>query len=158
MNYKIRKVSKFLISLALPFLAAAIGSIFTASSVGNWYQTLQKPFLNPPDWIFGPVWTLLFFLMGCSLYLVWQSDREGKKKAYLIFGIQLVLNILWSVLFFGLQSPSIAFAEIIILWVFIIWNIAVFRKFSSAAAWFLVPYLLWVSFAAYLNFSIFRLN
>lgn len=158
MNAKIKNVSKFLISMAPPFLAAVIGSIFTASSVGNWYQTLQKPFFNPPGWIFGPVWTLLFFLIGCSLYLVWQSDKEGKKKAYLIFGIQLVLNVLWSSLFFGLQNPGFAFAEIIILWIFIIWNIVIFRKFSSAAAWLLVPYLIWVSFAVYLNFSIFRLN
>ncbi len=158
MNAKIKNVSKFLISMAPPFLAAAIGSIFTASSVSNWYQTLQKPFFNPPGWIFVPVWTLLFFLIGCSLYLVWQSDKEGKKKAYLIFGIQLVLNVLWSALFFGLQNPGFAFAEITILWIFIIWNMVIFRKFSSVAAWLLVPYLLWVSFAAYLNLSIFRLN
>lgn len=158
MNNKIEKALKLLISIALPFLAAAIGSVFTASSVDSWYQTLQKPFLNPPNWIFGPVWTLLFFLIGCSLYLVWQSDKEGKRKAYLIFSIQLVLNVLWSALFFGLQNPGFAFAEIIILWIFIIWNIVIFRKFSSVATWLLVPYLLWVSFAAYLNFSIFRLN
>ena len=158
MNEKIKKVSKFLISLAPPFLAAAIGSIFTSSSVGGWFQGIQKPSFSPPNWIFGPVWTILFFLMGCSLYLVWRSNKEGKKNAYLIFGIQLVLNVLWSALFFGFQNPGFAFAEIIVLWFFIIWNIFMFRKFSSNAAWLLAPYLLWVSFAAYLNFSIWRLN
>lgn len=158
MDTKMTKAMKFFISLMPPFLAAAIGSIFTASSVDSWYQTLQKPFLNPPNWIFGPVWTFLFFLMGSSLYLIWQSDTGGKKKAYLIFGIQLILNILWSVLFFGLQNPRLAFMEIVVLWLVIIWNILMFRKFSSVAAWLLVPYLFWVSFAAYLNFSIWRLN
>lgn len=153
-----KNVLKFLISLVPPFLAAAVGSVFTASSVGGWFQGIQKPFFSPPNWIFGPVWTILFFLMGCSLYLVWRSNKEGKKNAYLIFGIQLVLNVLWSALFFGLQNPGFAFAEIIVLWFFIIWNISMFRKFSSTAAWLLVPYLLWVSFAAYLNFSIWRLN
>lgn len=153
-----KKIYKFIIALVIPQLAGAAGSVFTASAVKGWYLVLAKPVLNPPNWVFAPVWTGLFLLLGIALYLVWEKEILDKKSAYWIFGVQLFLNFLWSVLFFGLRSPGWAYAEICLLWLAIIFNILLFRKISRTAAWLLVPYLLWVTFAAYLNFSIWRLN
>lgn len=153
-----KNISKLIISLLIPQLVGGIGSIFTVRSVGDWYLTLEKPALNPPSWIFGPVWTGLFFLMGYSLYLIWIKDAPNKKPAYWIFGAQLFLNALWSALFFGLKNPGLAFLEIWIMWIMIAINIYIFYRFSRLAAWLLAPYLLWVSFAMYLNYSIWRLN
>jgi tryptophan-rich sensory protein len=144
-------------SIIICQLAGIIGSIFTVSSVSSWYATLNKPFFNPPSWVFGPVWTLLYLLMGISLYLIW-NNKKRTKKALLIFGIQLILNSLWSILFFGLQSPLLAFIEIIFLWSAILLSIIYFYRISKVAAYLLVPYILWVSFAAILNLSIFILN
>jgi len=117
------------------------------------------PLLNPPAWIFGPVWTTLFLLMGYALYLVWR-DESGKSKclAHWAFGIQMVLNTLWSIIFFGLHSPSGALVEIIFLWLAILATVIAFAKISKPAAWLLAPYLLWASFAAYLNYLIWILN
>lgn len=154
-----KKIYKLIISLLIPQLAGGVGSIFTASSVGGWYQTITKSPLNPPGWIFAPVWTALFLLMGYSLYMIWTSENAmDKKKAYWIFGAQLALNTLWSVFFFGLQNPGLAFFEIIILWLAILANIIVFYQINRWAGYLLVPYLAWVSFAAYLNYSIWKLN
>ncbi len=138
-------------------LAGVIGSLFTASSVGSWYSTLNKPPFNPPGWVFGPVWITLYTMMGISLYLVWRSGNRDWLVLG-VFGFQLVLNALWSILFFGLQVPGIAFAEILVLWISIIATIVLFFSVSRAASYLLVPYLLWVSFAAVLNFMIWRLN
>ena len=157
MNNKI----KLTISLIAPQAAGLIGSIFTASSVTGWYSTVTRPELAPPNWIFGPVWTTLFVLMGIALFLVWKKKDSQKKKVKLalqLFVAQLVLNTLWSVIFFGLQSPGWAFVEIIFLWISIALTITVFTPISRLAAWLLVPYLAWVSFAAYLNYSIWMLN
>ena len=157
MNNKI----KLTISLIAPQAAGLIGSIFTASSVTGWYSTVTRPELAPPNWIFGPVWTTLFVLMGIALFLVWKKEDSQKKKVKLalrLFVAQLVLNTLWSVIFFGLQSPGWAFVEIIFLWISIALTITVFTPISRLAAWLLVPYLAWVSFAAYLNYSIWLLN
>jgi len=153
-----KKISKLIISLLIPQLAGGLGSVFTASSVSSWYRTLEKPAFNPPSWVFGPVWTALFLLMGYALYLVWTAESENNKKAYWIFGIQLTLNVLWSVLFFGMRSPGAALVEIVLLWLMIAANIYFFSKISRAAAWLLAPYIFWVTFAIYLNFSIWRLN
>lgn len=153
-----KNIYKLILSLLIPQLAGGLGSIFTARSVGDWYLTLEKPALNPPGWVFGPVWTGLFLLMGYSLYLIWTKDAPGKKPAYWIFGVQLFFNVLWSTLFFGFKSPGLAFGEIWILWFLIILNIYIFSRFSRTAAWLLAPYLLWVSFAMYLNYSLWRLN
>jgi tryptophan-rich sensory protein len=154
-----RKIYKLIIALLIPLTAGGIGSFFTASSVRDWYLTLEKPMLNPPSWVFGPVWTALFLLMGYALYLVW-TDESGKRKrlAYWVFGIQVALNLLWSIIFFGLQSPGGALIEIVFLWLAILATIILFAKFSRLAAWLLVPYILWVSFASYLNYSIWMLN
>ena len=148
---------KLIISLIIPQLAAIIGGLFTAKSIPTWYATLIKPSFNPPNWLFGPVWTTLYLLMGISLYLVWNSQKDFK-VALIIFGIQLGLNLLWSILFFGLHQPLWAFIEIIFLWIFIVLNIIFFYKISPVAGLIQIPYLLWVSFAALLNFFLWRLN
>lgn len=153
------KTYKLIIALVVPQLVGGLGSVFTASSVRSWFPTLEKPLLNPPSWVFGPVWTLLFLMMGWAFYLVWSSeDNEKKTMAYGAFAIQLVLNLFWSIIFFGLKNPALAFAEILILWLAIIFNIFIFHRISRLSAWLLVPYLLWVTFASYLNYSIWILN
>jgi tryptophan-rich sensory protein len=157
MNTKI----KLAISLITPQVAGLIGSVFTVSSVTGWYSTIARPELAPPNWIFGPVWTTLFVLMGIALFLVWKKEESQKKKVrtaiYLFVG-QLILNTLWSIIFFGLQSPGWAFVEIIFLWLAILATIIAFARVSRLAAWLLIPYIAWVSFAAYLNYSIWMLN
>ncbi len=141
-------------------LAAIIGAAFTTPAIPTWYRQLNKPSFNPPDWVFGPVWTVLFFLMGISLYLVAQRklNHANVKKAIDIFLAQLVINILWSMLFFGFKSPLLAFIEIILLWILILITIKKFLRISKAAGIMLIPYLLWVTFAAILNFFIVKLN
>ena len=137
-----------------------IGGFFTASSVNTWYATLTKPSFNPPNWLFSPVWITLYLLMGVALFLVWRQGFQtaGVKFAIYLFGVQLVLNTLWSILFFGLKMPLLAFIEIVFLWGFILVTLLIFRKLSRLAGFLLVPYLLWVSFAAVLNFSLWYLN
>ena len=129
-------------------------------AIPNWYATLAKPEFSPPNWVFAPVWISLYTLMGISLYLVW--DKRKKKKdttpALLVFFAQLVLNTIWSIVFFGLQSPFYAFILIIFLWVLIAGSIYFFYRISKTAAYLLIPYLLWVSFAAILNYYIWVLN
>ncbi|MDD2656135.1 MAG: tryptophan-rich sensory protein [Patescibacteria group bacterium] len=153
---------KLTISIIGTQLAGVLGSVFNFVSIPTWYTTLNKPSFNPPNWVFGPVGTILFLMMGVAVYLVWTKKTmfHGKKKkeALQIYLLQLLLNVLWSALFFGILSPGLAFAEIIILWVSIAITIFKFNKFSTLAAWLLVPYLLWVSFASILNFSIWILN
>lgn len=149
---------KLIASIIICQLAGIIGSFFTVSSVSTWYTTINKPFFNPPSFVFGPVWITLYLLMGISLYLIWNNYSKDMKLPLIFFGIQLGLNSLWSILFFGLQNPLFAFIEIIILWAFILLSIIGFYKKSKPAAYLLVPYILWVSFAAILNFSIFYLN
>lgn len=149
---------KLVISIFVCQLVGIIGSFFTASSVSSWYPTLVKPAFNPPNWVFSPVWITLFVLMGVSLYLVWEKGFRENKTAITIFGVQLGLNVLWSILFFGLKSPLLAFIEIIFLWAAILLTILKFYKISKWSAYLLIPYILWVSFAAVLNFAIFYLN
>jgi benzodiazapine receptor len=122
------------------------------------HTPLNKPFFNPPHWLFGPVWITLYLLMGISLYLIWNNDGKDSKSALIVFSIQLGLNTLWSLLFFGLKNPLLAFIEIILLWLFIVLTILFFYQKSKTASFLLIPYLLWVSFASVLNFSIFYLN
>ncbi|MBU0536441.1 MAG: tryptophan-rich sensory protein [Nanoarchaeota archaeon] len=152
-----KSIPKLIISIIIPQLAGLIGSIFTTSSISSWYSKLTKPSFNPPNWIFGPVWTTLFVLMGISFYLVWTSGKNIK-LAVTIFIVQLVLNTLWSILFFGMQNPFAAFIELIFLWIAILATIIIFYRISPTAAYLLVPYLLWVSFAGILNYSIYSLN
>ena len=174
---------KLLTSIIICELAGVIGSVFTVTEINGWYKYLNKPSFNPPSWIFGPVWTILFILMGISLYLVWSKNFVVKnelimktrktwnpltKKFFygswqkaniiLIFATQFVLNILWSFIFFGKHSPGAAFFELLMLWFAVIYTIINFYRVSKTAAWLLTPYFLWVSFAAILNYFIFILN
>ncbi|MCJ7680527.1 MAG: tryptophan-rich sensory protein [Candidatus Aminicenantes bacterium] len=141
-------------------LAGIIGSVFTARSVQTWYTTLQKPSFNPPSWLFGPVWAVLYLLMGIAAYLVWSRgwSTPGIKTALAVFAVQLILNTAWSILFFGLKNPASAFVEIIFLWAAIALTIFLFSNISRTAALLLVPYILWVSFASVLNYFLWRLN
>jgi translocator protein len=151
---------KLVVAVVVSEVAGIIGSIFTISAIPRWYATLAKPAINPPAWIFAPVWTTLYLLMGIAAFLVWRKgwDVKGVKAALSLFAIQLILNALWSIIFFGLHSPAWALVEIIAMWIVIVATIVVFAKISRAAAWLLAPYILWVSFAAYLNYSIWMLN
>jgi len=151
---------KLILSIIICQLAGFVGSIFTRASVSTWYVTLNKPSFTPPGWVFGPVWITLYALMGISAFLVWNkgfNDRQIK-AALIIFGIQLILNALWSAAFFGLKSPLAGLIVIVILWLAILLTIFRFLNISAAAGLLLLPYIVWVSFAAVLNLSIFLLN
>jgi len=160
MFHKLKKLISLIIFIAIPLLAGALGSFYTMASIPTWYATLNKPMLNPPSWVFGPVWTILYIMMGIAAFLIWQKGWKGRevKIALVLFFVQLALNVLWSVIFFGQQNPGLALIEIIILWAAILATILSFKKSSKPAATLLVPYLLWVTFATYLNFAIWRLN
>jgi tryptophan-rich sensory protein len=142
--------------LGLCFLAAWIGSRFQP---GEWYQHLVKPFLTPPSWIFGPVWTILYIMMGVAAWLVWQRySFAGAAWPLSLFIGQLALNALWSYLFFGLKNPGLAFLDIVALWLALLTTFIVFWQYFPPAGQLLFPYLLWVTFAAYLNLQFWRLN
>lgn len=155
-----QRLSKLVISLIVPLLTGLIGAVFTASAIPGWYSTLAKPSFNPPNWVFGPVWTILYLLMGIALFLVWNSssDRKRVNKAITVFVLQLFLNLFWTLIFFGLKMPGAAFAEILLLWASVLWTMLLFRQISRPAFYFLIPYLAWVSFAAVLNLFIWLLN
>jgi len=151
---------RFIASIALCEGAGLLGSIFTVQSITTWYAELEKPWFTPPAWLFGPAWTTLYALMGLSLFIIWNHHLEYGRSGGTIslFGVQLALNILWSYLFFGLQLPLAAFVEILILWTTILFTLLSSWKVSRLAAFLLVPYLAWVSFASLLNFYIWSLN
>lgn len=151
---------KILIAIFICQGAGIVGSFFTVKSLETWYNTLNKPVFNPPGWVFGPVWILLYTFMGIALYLVYQKIGESSlaKWALIVFFIHLFLNAIWTIIFFGMQNPGLAFFEIIILWIFIIAVIILFYRIDSRTIYLLLPYLLWVSFAAVLNFYLWRLN
>ena len=153
-----RRMLAYVLLLAAPFVAGAIGGFYTTPNIAAWYAYLVKPSWTPPSWVFGPVWTLLYLLMGIAAVLVWRMGKQGRARALTVYGVQLVLNALWSVVFFGLHAPAVAFAVIIVLWLAIVWLIALFARHSRTAAWLLVPYLLWVTYAATLNLGIVLFN
>ncbi len=155
-----KNIGKLGIAIAFPLAVGATSGFFTVTGVESWYQTIQKPSWNPPNWIFGPVWTTLYVLMGIALFLVWKSDTlaQLKRIAIVLFMAQLILNFFWSFIFFNQQQIGWALAEMILLWVFILLTIFVFAQISRPAAWLLVPYISWVSFAAILNYTIWKLN
>jgi benzodiazapine receptor len=157
---KLKSFFQLLFAIVVSELAGVVGSVFTVSAIPTWYAGLAKPAFNPPAWIFGPVWTTLYALMGIAAFLIWRagSSRKDVKIALSVFGGQLILNALWSIIFFGLHAPGAAFAEIIVLWAAIAFTITVFFKISRPAAYLLAPYILWVSFAAYLNYAIWALQ
>jgi benzodiazapine receptor len=151
---------KFIICLAVTFTPAVIGSLFTRQAISDWYAYLNKPSFTPPDWLFGPVWTLLYLLMAVSAFLVWQKGLANPlvKIALALYLLQLILNGLWTPLFFGAKLLLVAFCEIVVLWVAIVLTILAFARVSTPAAVLLLPYIVWTSFAAVLNFSIWLLN
>lgn len=156
-----RSIPKLIGWVLLCEAAGGIGSIFTRDSLKDWYPTLEKPSFTPPSWVFGPVWTLLYALMGASLYMAGRQrvdDGSVVQVSRALFGIQLVLNVLWSYVFFKRRSPGWAVVEIGFLWAAIVATTLAFSKISRMAALLLLPYLLWTSFAAALNYRIWRLN
>ena len=140
--------------------AGFLGSFFTRASVGTWYATLKKPAFTPPGWVFGPVWITLYGLMAVAAYLVWRRGWEDRavKAALSLFGLQLLFNALWSAAFFGLRSLLLGLVDIALLWVALLVTLILFFRISRAAALLLLPYMLWLSFAAVLNFSLLVLN
>jgi len=153
-------VIKVIISLAVTFSAPVIASLVTDPAASNWYANLNKPSFNPPGWIFGPVWTVLYILMTVSAALVWYRGLPGQKvrMALALYIVQLVLNALWTPIFFGLQMPLLAFIDIMLLWAAVILTILAFLRVSRYAALLMAPYLIWTTFAAILNFSLWYLN
>ena len=153
-------VLRFTISIVTPLLVGGLSSIATARGIQEWYPSLVKPAFNPPAWIFGPVWTLLYVMMGIAAFLVWQKgwEQAAVRAALTVFAVQLLLNGLWSILFFGLQSPGLAFGEIIVLWLSILATVMLCWRVSTVSGVFLLPYAGWVTFAAVLNGSIWILN
>ena len=151
---------KLIISILIPVAVGAVSGFFTSSEIPGWYQTINKPTWNPPSWLFGPVWTTLYVMMGVALFLIWKSDasQSVKKTAIILFATQLVLNFFWSFIFFNQHQIGWAVVEIITMWIFILLTIFAFAPINKIAAWLLVPYISWVSFATILNYTIWQLN
>jgi translocator protein len=153
-------IFKLILSVIIPVAVGATSGFFTVTGVNSWYQTINIPSWNPPSRIFGPVWTILYVMMGIALFFVWKADIQGefKKKAITFFAVQLLLNFFWSIIFFDQHQIGWALAEMIVLWIFILFTIFAFARINTAAAWLLVPYISWVSFAAILNYTIWKIN
>ena len=155
------KYLRIIYCVAICLVVGYLSSITTQSSINTWYPTLIKPIFNPPKWLFAPVWTLLFIMMGIAAGMIWnqlENQRELVKKALLFFTVQLLLNALWSYLFFGLNNVLLALIEVILLWLVIYETFHIFKKIDKKAAYLFIPYLIWVAFAAVLNGSIYYLN
>lgn len=155
-----KKILSFLICLFIPLLIGSFAGFITRYEVdGSWFNLLKKPSFNPPNWLFGPVWTTLYILMGIGLFLIWNnSSGEIRKKAVLVFSLQLVLNFCWSVLFFYSKMIFASVIDIILLWICICWMIFLFKQIKPTAGYLQLPYLAWVSFASVLDISIWILN
>ena len=152
-------IFKLISCLVLTLSLGGAGGYFTVNEIKSWFVTLNKPSFNPPNYLFGPIWSLLYFLMGISLYLIWQQPRSTQRKqAITIFLIQFALNVSWSFIFFKQHQILWALVDIIALWLFILITILSFAKLNKTAAWLLVPYISWVSFATLLNAAIWLLN
>lgn len=151
---------KLISSILVCFLAGGVGNFFTIPSIPTWYAGLAKPPFNPPNYLFGPIWTLLYILMGISLYLIWSKGFKNQKvkNVLYLFGIQLFLNAIWSPIFFGAHNLLLAFVVIVFMWIFILKTIMAFAKINKMSSYLLYPYLAWVSFASILNFSVWLLN
>lgn len=155
-----KPIWKIVIAVLICLTVGSLSGIATTDAIEGWYATLNKPSFNPPNWVFGPAWTLLYILMGIAAGLVWKAgwERTDVRAALSIFGVQLVLNGLWSIIFFTLESPLWALVEILVLLAFIILTMVRFKPINATAAYLLVPYILWVSFATVLTASILHLN
>ncbi len=153
-------IIKLVVSILASFAAAGIGSLFTFKAIPNWYAGLKKPPYTPPNWVFGPVWTTLYILMGISVFLVWRNGLavHGALIAFTLFWIQLAFNALWSVIFFGMKSKGGGVVIIIVLWLFILATLITSFRVSGWAGALLVPYIVWVTIASYLNIGVWLLN
>ena len=155
----IKKSMVFAASIIGSFVAAAVGSLATIPNIPTWYAALHKPLLNPPNWVFGPIWSMLYLLMGIALALIiLENSRRSKKNAYFWFGLQLILNATWSLTFFGLHSPWLGVVVIIALISSILMTLREFYRIKKYSVWLLLPYLAWVCFATYLTIGIALLN
>jgi translocator protein len=154
------KTLKLILCVAGPLIVGGISGIFTAANIPTWYASLNRPSWSPPNYLFGPVWTTLYIMMGIALYLIIQSNASEplKRKAYTYWGIQMVLNFLWSWIFMYLHQIGFALVEIIAMWIMILMTIITFSKINKTAAYLLVPYISWVSFATLLNGAFYILN
>lgn len=154
-----KDIAGLIVFIVIVLAVSALGSAFTASSVGTWYQTLEKPAFNPPDWLFAPVWTALYVMMAVAAWRIWRLPKqEGRPRALLLFFAQLAANLVWSALFFGLRAPGLALAEIVLLLALIFLTMAAFWRLDRLAGALLAPYFLWVAFASVLNTAIVILN
>ena len=160
MKLQASHIVSLVVAIAIPLVVGGLGGIATASSIPTWYQGHNKPAWNPPNWVFGPVWTLLYLLMGVASWLIWRRgwDNPQVQAALGLFGIQLLLNLFWSLIFFGLRSPGWALLEIVVLWGFMLATMVQFYRLESTAGLLLIPYQLWVTFAAALNAAVWQLN
>jgi tryptophan-rich sensory protein len=154
------KTSRIILTTVGTLIIGSASGLLTADAIGTWYAALQKPSFNPPNWVFGPAWTILYILMGIGMGLIWTSTAPANsiRNAWIIYGVQLGLNVLWTLIFFGLRQPTWALVEIVLLWLAIVWTIRTFLPIHRAAGYLLIPYLLWVSFASLLNGAIVALN
>jgi tryptophan-rich sensory protein len=157
---RLKDIAALALFIFVCLVAGGIGSLFTIQSIPTWYAGLQKPVFSPPNWVFGPVWTALYVMMGVSAYIIYRKGgrKEEVRAALWIFGVQLVLNTLWSVLFFGLRSPPYGLIGIAALWIAIAATLIRFYRISKPAGFLLIPYLFWVTFAGFLNLAIMLLN
>ena len=161
MQHKQGKLSALVILILLPIIGGSLVGFITSRSVSSWYPTLQKPTWNPPNWIFGPVWTVLYGVMGWASWLIWRKradQPEQVRSALIWYGLQLGLNFLWSVIFFGFRRPDLALLEILLLWATILITIVKFARIDRLAAGLMIPYQLWVTFATALNAAVWWLN
>ena len=151
---------KFIIAVFICEAVGIVSGLLTQNEMTTWFSSLNKPSWNPPAYLFGPVWTTLYLLMGISLGLIWKSNapETQKLRAELTFALQLFLNFMWSILFFKCHSPALAFMDIILMIVTILMTIGRFARMSRLAAWLLIPYLMWVCFATVLNYRIWAMN
>ena len=150
---------KAVLSISLCFVLGSSGGLITINEIPGWYAALQKPSFNPPNWLFGPVWTALYIMMGVAFYLVWRNPPSaGRKKALRAFLVQFALNCAWTPVFFSLHQLGAALVVIVLMWLAILRTIFLFAPFSKTASWLLVPYISWVSFATLLNAAIWWLN
>jgi tryptophan-rich sensory protein len=156
----LRSFPKLSAAILFCIIIGSLGSLVTTTGPGSWYTSLEKPFFAPPNWVFAPVWITLFILMGIALYLVWQCGTENRdvQIALGIFGVQFFLNVIWSFLFFGLQSPLLGLIDIILLWIMIAATIGAFYRVKKSAAYLLLPYIAWVTLATALNGAVYLLN
>jgi benzodiazapine receptor len=152
-------IIKLAVSIALPLGLGAIAGLFTAQAIPDWYATLNRPSFNPPNWLFGPVWTTLYLLLGISFFLIWKTDPDKERKlAILVYLVQLALNFGWSFLFFYFKTIGFALVEIVLLWISIVMMLILFYKIRPVAAYLNIPYVLWVTFATILNAAYYFLN